>query len=191
MTAVTHTAAAPRIRVRPLTPSDRDLIARIFDGLSPNSRLLRFLAPMPRLPRRMLDALAAVDGAHHAAWVAVVDDEPVGVVRWVRDADEPRRAEIAIEVVDAHQGRGIGRRLVGIAVAEAAERGVERLTFDIDERNVAATALVAAFGGRTRYEDGLLTGEITTPAPARRRFASYSPRRRARLLPILGTQTSA
>ena len=107
---MTHTAAAPRVRVRPLTPSDRDLIARSFDGLSPISRLLRFLAPMPRLPRR-------------------------------------------------------------IVIAEAAERGVERLTFDIDEHNVAATALVAAFGVRSRYEDG--------------------PRRRARLLPILGTQTSA
>ena len=184
---MTHTTAAAPVRVRPLTASDRDLIARVFDGLSPNSRLLRFLAPMPRLPRRMLDALAAVDGARHAAWVAVIDDEPVGVVRWVRDADDPHKAEIAIEVVDAHQGRGIGRRLAQTALTGAAERGVERLTFDIDERNAAATALVAAFGGRTRFEDGLLTGEIATPAPARRRFASSSPRRRARLRPLLGT----
>lgn len=188
MTAVTHIAAAAPVRVRPLTASDRDLIARVFDGLSPRSRLLRFLTPMPRLPRRMLDALAAVDGAQHAAWVATSGHEPVGVVRWVRDTRDPQRAEIAIEVVDAHQGRGIGRRLVGVAMAEAAERGIERLTFDIDESNAAATALVAAFGGHMRYEDGLLTGEIATPAPVRRRFASSSPRWRARLLPILGTR---
>jgi GNAT superfamily N-acetyltransferase len=173
--------------VRPLTPSDRDLIARVFDGLSPRSRYLRFLAPMPRLPRRTLDVLAAVDGTHHAAWVALSGDEPVGVVRWIRDAADPRRAEIAIEVVDAHQGRGIGRALTGAAVKGAAARGVEHLTFDMDDGNLAAAALARLYGARPRYQDGLLTGEIATPAPARRRFASSSRRRTARLRPILGT----
>jgi RimJ/RimL family protein N-acetyltransferase len=187
MIAVTPTAAAPRVRVRPLTPSDRDLIARVFDGLSPRSRLLRFLSPMPRLPRRTLDVLAAVDGTKHAAWVALSGDEPVGVVRWVRDRDDPTRAEIAIEVVDAHQGRGIGRTLTETALQGAAARGVERLTFDMDAGNLAAAALARLYGAQPRYEDGLLTGEIPTPAPARRRFASSSRRRRARLRPILGT----
>jgi RimJ/RimL family protein N-acetyltransferase len=185
---VTHTAAAPRVRVRPLTTSDRDLIARVFDGLSPRSRLLRFLTPMPRLPRRTLDALAAVDGTRHAAWVALTrDDEPVGVVRWVRDAVDPKRAEIAIEVVDAHQGRGIGRTLADVAMKGAAARGIERLTFDMDDGNLVAIALARAYGAHPRYDDGLLTGEIATPAPARRRFASSSRRRTARLRPILGT----
>jgi ribosomal protein S18 acetylase RimI-like enzyme len=187
MIAVTPTAAAPRVRVRPLTPSDRDLIARVFDGLSPRSRLLRFLSPMPRLPRRTLDVLAAVDGSKHAAWVALSGDEPVGVVRWVRDGDDPTRAEIAIEVVDAHQGRGIGRTLTDAAVKGAAERGVERLTYDVDPANAPAIALVGGYTTQMRYEDGLLTGEIATPAPARRRFASSSRRRTARLRPILGT----
>jgi GNAT superfamily N-acetyltransferase len=173
--------------VRPLTPSDRDLIARVFDGLSPRSRLLRFLAPMPRLPRRALDVLAAIDGTNHAAWVAMQDEEPIGVVRWVRDRTDPRRAEIAIEVVDAHQGRGVGRRLADVAVAGAAERGVERLTYDVDPTNASAIALVGGYATHPRYEDGLLTGEIATPAPAKRRFASSSRRRTARLRPILGT----
>ena len=185
---MTHTAAAPRVRVRPLTPTDRDLIARVFDGLSPRSRLLRFLTPMPRLPRRTLDALAAVDGTRHAAWVAMSGDEPVGVVRWVRDDRDPKRAEIAIEVVDAHQGRGIGRTLADVAMSGAAAHGIERLTFDMDDGNLVAIALARAYGAQPRYDDGLLTGEIATPAPARRRFASSSPRRRARLLPILGTR---
>jgi ribosomal protein S18 acetylase RimI-like enzyme len=187
MTAVTHIATAPRVRVRPLTASDRDLIARVFDGLSPRSRLLRFLSPMPRLPKRSLDALSAIDGTSHAAWVAMQGDEPLGVVRWVRDRSDPRRAEIAIEVVDAHQGRGVGRRLADAAVAGAAQSGVERLTYDVDPSNAAAIALVGGYPARTRYEDGLLTGEIATPAPARSRCASSSRRRRARLRPILGT----
>jgi GNAT superfamily N-acetyltransferase len=187
MTAVPHIAAARRIRVRPLTTSDRDLIERVFDGLSPRSRFLRFLAPMPRLPRRTLDLLSAVDGTSHAAWVAMQGAEPIGVVRWVRDRNDPRRAEIAIEVVDAHQGRGIGRRLADVAVAGAAELGIEQLTFDMDERNLVATALARDYGAHPRYEDGLLTGEIATPAPATRRCASSSRRRTARLRPILGT----
>jgi RimJ/RimL family protein N-acetyltransferase len=189
MTAVTHTtAAAARVLVRLLKPSDRDLIERVFEGLSPRSRLLRFLAPMPRLPRRTLDALAAVDDTRHVAWIALADDEPVGVVRWVRDRTDPKRAEIAVEVVDAHQGRGIGRSLVDAALAGAAERGVERLTFDMEDGNLIAIALARAYGAQPRYVDGLLAGEIATPAPARSRFASSSPRPRARLRLILGTR---
>jgi GNAT superfamily N-acetyltransferase len=114
-------------------------------------------------------------------------NEPVGVVRWVRDAADPTRAEIAIEVVDAHQGRGIGRTLTDVAMKAAAAHGVERLTFDMDDGNLAAAALARLYGAHPRYEDGLLTGEIATPAPARRRFASSSRRRTARLRPILGT----
>ena len=185
---MTHTAAAAPVLVRQLGPSDRDLIERVFYGLSPRSRLLRFLAPMPRLPRRTLDALAAVDDTRHVAWIAFAGDEPAGVVRWVRDGNDPRRAEIAVEVVDAHQGRGIGRTLVDAALTGAAERGVERLTFDMDDGNLIAIALARAYGAQPRYADGVLTGEIATPAPARRRYASSSPRPRARLRLILGTR---
>jgi GNAT superfamily N-acetyltransferase len=188
MTAVTHTAAAVPVRVRQLAPSDADLIERVFDGLSPRSRHLRFLAPMPRLPRRTLQALAAVDDTRHVAWIAFNDDEPAGVVRWVRDHTDPKRAEIAIEVVDAHQGRGVGRALVDAALTGAAERGVERLTYDMDDGNLIAIALARAYGAQPRYQDGLLTGEIATPAPARSRSASSSPRPRARLRLILGTR---
>jgi RimJ/RimL family protein N-acetyltransferase len=189
MTAVTHTTSATApVLVRQLGPSDRDLIERVFDGLSPRSRLLRFLAPMPRLPRRTLDALAAVDDTRHVAWIALSNDEPVGVVRWVRDRTDPSRAEIAIEVVDAHQGRGIGRSLIDAALAGAAERGVERLTFDMDDGNLIAIALARAYGAQPRHVDGLLAGEIATPAPARSRCASSSPRPRARLRLILGTR---
>ena len=87
---------------------------------------------MPHLPRRTLDALAAVDGSRHAAWVALSGNEPVGVVRWVRDAADPGRAVIAIEVVDAHQCRA----LTDVAM------------------KAAAAALARLYGAHPRYEDG-------------------------------------
>jgi GNAT superfamily N-acetyltransferase len=63
------------------------------------------------------DALAAVDGCQHIAVAAYADDEPVGIARLIAVRDRP--CDIAVEVVDRWQARGIGTRLV-LAVVERA-----------------------------------------------------------------------
>src|SRR5262249_4548386 len=88
--------------VRPLRPSDRAIYERAVMDLSPQSRYLRFFAPIPRLSKRLLDQMTQTDGHRHVAYVALTRDETdaVGVVRYVRTTDASQAAEIAIAVAD-------------------------------------------------------------------------------------------
>ena len=109
------------IHVRPLRRDEGAVLDTVFAGLSPQSRYLRFHSPIPQLAAPVRRALLAVDGRDHVALVAMARGEPVGIARLIRDRLRPDEAEVAFEVVDAWQRRGVGRLLL-TALAERAER---------------------------------------------------------------------
>jgi L-amino acid N-acyltransferase YncA len=118
--------ATPRARVDvvDLRPGDTSAVRAVFDGLSETSRMLRFHGGTPTLSAAALRTLSAVDPDRHVVHVAQADGQPVGLVRWIRHADRPEVAEVAIEVVDAHHRRGIGRTLLRAASESARRAGV-------------------------------------------------------------------
>jgi GNAT superfamily N-acetyltransferase len=65
-----------------------------------------------------------VSAGRHVAHVAVLAGRPVGLVRWIRWRD-PGPAEIAYEVADAAQRRGIGAQLLSRVGRSAAAAGIE------------------------------------------------------------------
>jgi GNAT superfamily N-acetyltransferase len=104
---------------------------RGFDGMSPESRRMRFPASAPFLQPDMAARAADVDHVDHGCWVTGISGEPVGIGRYLRTDDESGVAEVALEVVDACQGQGVGRllldavqiaRCAGAARRRAAER---------------------------------------------------------------------
>jgi RimJ/RimL family protein N-acetyltransferase len=133
-----------RPRVRPFAAGDEQALQTIFGGMSAESRSARYLAPVDRLSGAMLRALTAVDGERHVALLAEVRVGrrwvPIGIARYV--VDGPGRAEIAYEVVDAWQGRGIGSRLVRELVRHAREQAVEQLHATVRADNEASLALL-------------------------------------------------
>ncbi|MCW3022296.1 MAG: family N-acetyltransferase [Conexibacter sp.] len=139
-------AGLAEIRLRPIRPADKDALATGLSRLSSRSVYQRFLSPKPRLSSAELRYLTEVDFLDHYALVAVPARRPdvlVGVGRWVRDAEAPGDAEIAIVIGDPLQGRGVGTRL-GVALAAAArERGVQRFTASMLPDNRAAHRLFA------------------------------------------------
>ena len=155
-----------RIAVRALVPEDRDRIAAAFERLSPRSRFLRFLSPLPRLSKGLLAALADVDHDRHVALAAILDGDIIGVARYVVDREDAGSADFAVTVIDAHQGRGLGRALTEALAAVAAERGVTRFTLDVHPENRVMLRLAGSLGARLRLDDGLLSG--TLPLPLRR-----------------------
>ena len=60
-----------RIRIRQGHRSDRDLLLRGFERLSPESRYLRFLAPMPELSEPTVRYLTEIDHHDHEAIIAL------------------------------------------------------------------------------------------------------------------------
>jgi GNAT superfamily N-acetyltransferase len=135
------------IVLRPLRFGEREPVLEVFAGLSERSRRLRFLGAKPRLPERDLDLLVDVGrcGREAVAAVDAVTGRAVGVARFVRDAGAPE-AEIAFEVVDEWQGRGVGTRLIGELARLAREQGILRLRAVVDRSNAPALALVRSLG---------------------------------------------
>ncbi len=108
-TRVLEPKHGPILLVRPLRHGDVGTVAAMFERLGEQSRRARFNGPKPRLSTAELDQLASVDSTRHALVAYVEGDRrPVAIARLVRDGDS---AEIAFEVADEYQQRGIGSAL--------------------------------------------------------------------------------
>jgi GNAT superfamily N-acetyltransferase len=183
------TSVAVRLRdggtadLRPLGPGEVEPLQAVFDGLSPASRTDRYLVGMSRLSGSMRTALAAVDGHRHIAWLASIDGQPAGVARAIRVA--PGTAEVAFEVVDEHQGRGLGAALLDAVTTAAAMSGIRRLQASVLPSNLRSRRLLAQLGLRLRPADGLLEADgalrlldpprVDRPAVVRLAMASTAP----------------
>ena len=128
----------PTLFVRPLRNGDTATVAAVFERLGEGSRRSRFHGPKPRLTTSDLEHLARADGDHHAL-VAYVNGEPIAIARLVRDGHS---AEIAFEVADEFQGRGIGAALTAELVADARAAGITEVTALVEMQNSAAVALL-------------------------------------------------
>jgi RimJ/RimL family protein N-acetyltransferase len=146
----------PCLQTRPLEPADREALAGAFARLSPETRLLRFGTPKPRLSRRELDHLVLVDHHDHEALIAFPCDggPPVAVGRFVRLPDAPGVAEVALTVADDWQGRGVGPRILRRLEARAREEGVRVLRADVLPENARAIRALRALGFERRGSDG-------------------------------------
>ena len=129
-----------QVRLRPLVEGETQVLEKVFAGMSATSRYFRYLAGISRLSGAMVDLLTAVDGMRHAAWVALAAGEPVGIGRYVSVPGSPRTADIAVEVVDDHQRRGIGTALVEAVTITALDHGIVRLAATLDPDNHASRA---------------------------------------------------
>jgi GNAT superfamily N-acetyltransferase len=127
------------ITVRPLRNGETEPIQRVFDRLGPRSRQLRFNGAKNVLSASDLEQLSRVDGWHHVL-VAVVDGEPVGIARLVREGDS---AEVAFAVVDDLQGRGVGTVLADRLREDARAAGITSFHAEIRADNVSSQALLA------------------------------------------------
>jgi GNAT superfamily N-acetyltransferase len=151
------------VRVRELTAADGAVLDTVFAGLSLQSRYLRFHGAVPRLSPAARRQLTALDGHHHVAFGAFAgrSQEPVGLVRIIATGDG--RAEVAVEVVDAWHGRGVGTCLLRRAKERAAELGYRRLVAEVLAENRAVQALLrGVFPGAVASRYGV---EITMSLP--------------------------
>jgi ribosomal protein S18 acetylase RimI-like enzyme len=156
----------PRLLVRPLRRGDVETVGAVFERLGEESRRSRFLAVKPRLGENELRWLAAVGPRHHAL-VAYVDGDPqpVAIARLVLSGSS---AEIAFEVADEYQQRGIGSALTAELIADACAGGITEITALVASDNRPAVALLRrALGKLTiRLEGPHLSIRAALPCPS-------------------------
>jgi RimJ/RimL family protein N-acetyltransferase len=130
--------------IRQVQPADAPLLADGFARLSPQSRRMRFLARKDQLSAAELRYFTDVDHHDHEALAALdqADGRGVGIARYIRDADDPHAAEIAVTIVDDWQGRGLGTELLTRLSARARSEGICRFTALVAADNMAMAALL-------------------------------------------------
>jgi GNAT superfamily N-acetyltransferase len=137
--------------VRPIRPSDKQMLATGLARLSETTIQRRFLGPKPRLTKAELRYLTEVDGVDHHAIVAEVPAFGGAIVasaRWVRLASDPLAAEAAVVVSDDLQGKGLGKVLARELADSARARGIRRIHAQMLSENPPALALMRVIAGR-------------------------------------------
>lgn len=158
---------ARQVEIRPIEPDDRDALAMGFDRLSEQSRYRRFLSPRGALSQAELSYLTEVDHHDHEALVAVdpKTNEGVGVARFIRSAEDPAVAELAVAVADDWQGQGVGSLLTGELAKRAREEGVMCFTALALAENDAILGLLQDLGEVRTARAQLGTVELAVDLP--------------------------
>ena len=159
------------VLIRQVRGTDAPLLADGFARLSPQSRRMRFLGTKTTLSAAELRYFTEVDHHDHEAIGALsaADGRGVGIARYVRDADDPQEAEIAVTIVDDWQGRGLGTELLSRLSDRARQAGIYRFTALVAAENAAMAGLLRKMGaclagrgpGTVEYEVALAPAEYT------------------------------
>jgi RimJ/RimL family protein N-acetyltransferase len=152
------------VLIRQVWSTDAALLADGFGRLSAASRQMRFLGVKKELSAAELRYFTDVDHHDHEALAAVdrVGGHGVGIARYVRDADDPQAAEVAVTIVDDWQGRGLSTELLAALSDRARQEGIRRFTVLADAGNGAVAALLRDAGARlVRRGRGTVEYEIT------------------------------
>lgn len=131
------------VQLRPIVPGDAALLVELYHRLSPETRLRRFLAPLPDLTDEQLQPhacrLATIDRRREEGLIATVEEEgaehAVGVVRLAAETAGATLAEFAILVRDDYQREGLGCALMEQLLQLAGARGLHGLWGVCDPQN--------------------------------------------------------
>lgn len=155
------------ILIRQIQAEDKELLRAGFEHLSPESRYRRFFTPINRLTASQLAYFTEVDHHDHEALLALDGvGVGVGVARYIRLADRPDTAEVAVTVVDDWHGRGVAAELLRRLVERAAAQGIERFSATCLAENHDIVEVLSALGV-THFDHpdaGVLNLEVELPA---------------------------
>lgn len=142
--------------LRPISPDDSGGVQEFHSHQSPQSVYFRFFAAMPRLSSRDLQRFTRVDHVDRVALVATVSGRIVGIARYDRLGSGA--AEVAFNIADGHQGRGLASALLEHLAAAARERGVHRFVAEVlpDNRRMIGVFRDAGYEVRHDYDDGVI-----------------------------------
>jgi acetate---CoA ligase (ADP-forming) len=126
------------LRLQSPTRSDAAAVVDLLAGLSERSLYLRFHGA-PKVRAQLVEPFLDPDWLDRGALIGSLADEfgarhVVALASYARLRD-PLAAEVAFVVADAHQGRGIGTRLLEQLAARAAGVGIERFVAEVVPEN--------------------------------------------------------
>lgn len=143
--------------VRPILPSDGPGVHKFHDGQSEESIYMRFFAPIKHLSDADVHRFTHVDHDERVALVALVADDIIGIARYDR-LDDRSIAEVAFNISDHYQGKGVGSVMLEHLAAIASEEGVTQFVADVlpQNRKMMKVFVDAGYEVSHAFEDGVI-----------------------------------
>ncbi len=165
-----------RMVVRPIKPTDEEMLKDHFYRLSEQTIYQRFFRSLKSLPHRDLVHFVNIDYTHEMGIIGIVRDPPpsereriVGVARYFLNP-ATNIAEVSYVVQDDFQRHGIGTFLVRYLARIARENGIIAFDAEILPDNVAAMKVMHKLGFpvETKVTEGnyLLRVRFDRPIPS-------------------------
>ncbi len=147
--------------LRPIAPSDEEAVQQFHVAQSEASIYLRFFTYKSRLTAKELNRFTHVDYKDRVAFVITMGDEIIGIGRYDR-LDEASEAEVAFNIADKHQGRGLGSILLEHLAAAARENGIRRFSAEVlpENRKMITVFADAGYEVSRRFDDGVVMLEF-------------------------------
>lgn len=132
-------------------PEDKQRLVEGFSKLSLQTRLYRFHCGKNNLSTTEKDYLLNIDNYNHLAIGAVdIDknqDVGIGMIRYIRNKDDPWKAEVALTVIDEYQNKGIGTLLYNEMLEYARKNRIKLLVNCVMKENTTMLNILKKFGG--------------------------------------------
>ncbi|MBT8159412.1 MULTISPECIES: GNAT family N-acetyltransferase [Arthrobacter] len=144
--------------LRPISPDDSDALQAFHTAQSETSIYMRFFTFKSKLTSKELRRFTEVDHRDRVAFVITVGGEIIGVGRYDR-LDNPTEAEVAFNISDNQQGRGIGSILLEHLAAAARENGIRRFTAEVlpENRKMLRVFADAGYELARKFDDGVVS----------------------------------
>ena len=122
------------VDMRPVLPTDEDMMRDLFYGCSEETLYHRFFTKMRAMPHRKLKKFVNIDYVNTMALASVTHEDEhemiVAVGRYSVDKAS-NAAEVAFIVRDDWQGQGVGISMFNQLLEVARKRGIARFTADV------------------------------------------------------------
>lgn len=150
--------------IRPIRPSDADLLMDHFNSLSERSIYMRFFSPLKRLSKDMLIRLTQIDYDREIALVALMEKDKgkkiIGVSRII-DYPDGIHEEFALAISDEWQGKGIGASLLKQCLNAAWQKGKKQVIGLVLAENTQMLKLGKKLGFDIKRGQGSSEYELT------------------------------
>jgi len=118
------------VRIRPIKPSDEDMMRRLFYQFSDEARYFRYFTRKALMPHKEMQKYVSVDYDNILSVVGIVQkgrsEKIIAEARYAYDKFEDNY-ELAFVVDEDFQGKGIATFLLNYLIRIAKERGIKKL----------------------------------------------------------------
>jgi len=149
------------VKLRPIKPSDEDMMRRLFYDFSDESKFLRYFAKVNIMPHKEMQKYVNIDYDQTMSIVGIVQRERaesiIAEARYSFDTTE-RVHEMAFIVDEKYQNRGISTFLLNFLIKIAQERGIKELVASVLPQNDKMLKVFqkGAPPPTMKYEDGIV-----------------------------------